>query len=83
MICRICGSGPERGTRWIESRMQNLCILCELDAPPRLSRSEFDIAFWGTVHRGVPEDLKRNSYNEYLSSNLDLKTFIVHSMEVI
>jgi len=81
MNCRTCGAGSERGSRWVEAQGRVLCIMCEMDAPPRLNRAEFDIAFWGGAREKVPADIRRESYEDYLSSGLQVRDYIVRSMD--
>jgi len=81
MNCRICGSGRERGTAWIPERRQYLCIGCEMQASPVTPRAEFDAAFWAGLQNNLSEDSRRETYEEFLSSGLSIRQFIMKTME--
>jgi hypothetical protein len=80
MNCRICGSGKERGAAWIPERRQNLCISCEMVAPPVTTREKFESVFWARLQPDIPEDTRREIYEDFLSSGLSIKQYMLNSL---
>ena len=44
-------------------------------------RAEFDAAFWAGLQNNLSEDSRRETYEEFLSSGLSIRQFIMKTME--
>ena len=73
MTCRICGS--EQGTSWRAGRRGYLCDSCALDTPAKVSRAEFDAAYW-EAGDDPGERTKAEFYDDYRNSTKTLADYI-------
>ena len=71
--CRICGD--ERGTEYRPAQRQTLCESCWRDTPRKVSRAEFDRAYWGSDDEPCAAT-KREFYSDYLASASTLEDYI-------
>lgn len=81
MNCKICGSGKERGAAWIPERRQYLCISCEMSALPVTTQEQFESTFWAALQPCIPEETRRENYEDFLTSGLSIKQYVLNSLE--
>lgn len=77
--CRICGD--EAGAEYRPKARQTLCPSCAADTPAKVGRVEFDAAYWVDVDGKPAADeqpaaIRREFYEDYLASNLNLEQYI-------
>ena len=70
--CRICGD--EAGVEFRPSARQSLCKSCAQDTPEKVSRSEFEAAYWVDVDgkpvaEETPAAIRREFYNDSVNVN--------------
>lgn len=73
MYCRICGD--EEGIEFYPKQRQVLCRTCKRNTPSKVSRSEFDRAYWHDAP-DVADSTKREFYSDYLASSYAVKEYI-------
>lgn len=72
MRCRICGNPGA----WRDEQRQSLCEPCLKDTPPKVSRGAFDKLYWGQGVETVPENIKREFYQDFLASTMDVEGYV-------
>ena len=76
--CHVCGAGTEGGTRWVPDKHQSLCLRCEIAMPPKMTRSEFGLLYWGPGFEAkVPSSTQAEFYEDYLTSNLSFRQYVL------
>lgn len=77
MQCRICG---DDNAQYYSSRRMALCPSCLSETPAKLSRSQFDLAYWGEGYEAiVPASTRREFYEDYLTSMFTLDQYIAET----
>ena len=74
MYCQICGT--EKNIELRSGRRGVLCDDCARSTPAKVSRAEFDAAYWGRNAAEVPECTKREFYSDYRASEKGLQNYI-------
>ena len=75
MHCNICGD--DRTAHYRPNQRQVLCDHCAENTPAKVSRSEFDKAYWNEPEaEQPPESTKREFYSDYLTSCNTLREYI-------
>lgn len=72
MACRICGA-EDAVIR--PAKRNTLCGACNKATPPKVSRAEFDQAYWDGKPETVPSETKREFYADYLASEDTLESY--------
>ena len=80
MICRICGH--TEGIKYYTAKRQALCNYCATGTPQKVSRASFDNYYWEKPHE-VPEGVKRDFYDDYITSQCNLKQYKEQTTETI
>ena len=73
MTCRICGS--EQDVKFYDGRRGALCASCAKDTPAKVSRAEFDAAYWDEAD-DVEEATRAAFYEDYRASTYSLEVYI-------
>ena len=63
-MCRICG---DENANYNDSLKQIICSRCAEGTPMKITRQEFDERYWDSSDE-VPKSVKREFYEDYLSS---------------
>ena len=81
--CRICGD--EEQTKYYPAKHNTLCPSCAEDTPDKVGRTAFEAAYWlgedGQPDTTVPASTKREFWEDYRASNLDLAQYIEETQE--
>lgn len=72
MRCKICGNPGE----WQDPQRQSLCAPCLKDTPPKVGQAAFDRLYWGQGVEGVPMEVRKQFYSDYLASTLDVEGYV-------
>lgn len=75
MYCRVCGS--ESCVKWRGAQRNYLCDSCCADTPKKVSRSEFERAYWGNEKpiAGIANEF----WEDYLNSECTLERYITET----
>lgn len=71
--CRICDAPAEYRPRLM---FAVLCDDCDAEMPDKLSRAEFEVAYWNGLAETVTPSIRREFYDDYFNSNLTLEEYI-------
>ena len=88
--CIICGDTEENKPEWFQGKWivsypnkgwQSLCKPCASETPDKVSRSEFEAAYWvdaGECYADkVSPSIRKEFYEDYLRSSDILETYIL------
>jgi len=80
--CQICGD--ERNIHYIGAARQFLCPTCAGDTPQKVSRDEFERAYWLADGGELPcYSVRKEFYEDYLRSVHTLEEYINRTTEVV
>jgi hypothetical protein len=81
--CRVCGA-EDVSTFYRNKQRQTLCDSCAGDTPPKVSRDEFEKAYWLADGGELPcYSVRKEFYEDYLRSTHTLEEYINRTTEVV
>jgi transcription initiation factor TFIIIB Brf1 subunit/transcription initiation factor TFIIB len=80
MNCRICGS--EKDVEYRAGRRGALCASCASDTPDKVSRAEFDAAYWDEGD-DAHEPTRAAFYEDYRNSPHSLEAYIAATVRAV
>ena len=75
--CTICASTVKVAHR--KHCMMTLCEICSEDTPKKLTREQFDRIYWGARVSEVATNVKREFYDDYKKSTLNVFDYIMET----
>lgn len=76
MECQICG---KEGSTRRPAKILRLCDDCDRSTPEKLPREVFDALYWAG-DAGVKERVRKEFYQDYLTSDLDFGRYLERTM---
>ncbi len=80
MTCRICGS--KQDVNFYDGRRGALCASCAKDTPAKVSRAEFDAAYWDEGD-DAHELTRAAFYEDYRASSFSLTAYIAKTVSAV
>ena len=80
MNCRICGS--EQDVKFYDGRRGVLCASCAADTPAKVSRADFDAAYWDGGD-DAHEPTRVAFYEDYRASSFTLEACIAKTVRAV
>lgn len=81
MGCNVCGN-PKSEYRF--NKHQSLCDACNRETPKKLGFSQFVLAYFGQdALETVPASTRKEFYDDYKTSTLNIEDYISQTTETV
>lgn len=77
MVCQICGC-PDADRK--PDKLLRLCRGCDASTPDKIEQPVFDALFWAGHDPKPKERIRREFYEDYLTSDLDFHGYLVATL---